>query len=128
NQASVFYAGRLLGPYTAKILGPDATAFVNKIGVFTQTTYDGIAKTWSWDNTEIRFADTTRISGQPVSYGLYLNNNPTMQDLWNSTPAWGFPFSGSKLAPTAAASTLIDGSVSQQVAGVGGYLMIANSL
>ena len=127
SQASIFYAGRLLGPYAAKFLGADAAAVVNKIGIFTQTTYDGIAKTWSWDNAEIRFADATRISGQPVSYGLYLNNNPTMQDLWNSTPAWGFPFSGSKLAPTPAASTLIDGGVSQQVAGLGGYL-IANSL
>jgi hypothetical protein len=128
NQASLFYAGRLLGPYAAKFLGTDAAAAVNKVGVFFQSTYDGAAKTWSWDNAEIRFADTTRISGQPVSYGVYLNNNPTMQDLWNSTPAWGFPFSGSGLAPAPTAATLIEGGVSQQVAGLGGYVMIANSL
>jgi hypothetical protein len=128
NQASVFYAGRLFGPYASKIMGSDAAAFANKFGVFFQTTYDGTAKTWAWDNAEIRFADATNISGQAVTYGMYLNNNPTMQDVWNSTPAWGFPFSGSGLAPAPAAATLIDGGLAQQVAGLGAYVMIANSL
>ena len=128
NQASVFYSGRLLGPYAGSLLGPDAAAIANKFGIFFQATYDGAAKSWAWDNAELRFASSANISGQAVAYGLYLNNNPTMEDLWNTTPAWGFPFSGSGLAPAPAAATLIDGSVSQQVAGMGAYLMIANSL
>ncbi len=128
TQASLFYSGRLFGPYATSLLGSDAAAVVNKIGIFFQTTYDGVAKSWSWDNAEVRFADTAHVSGQDVSYGVYLNNNPTMQDLWNSTPAWGFPFSGSGLAPAPAAATLIDGGLSQQVAGLGTYVMIANSL
>jgi hypothetical protein len=128
NQASIFYSGRLFGPYAAKIFGPDAAAFANKFGVFLQTTYDGVAKTWAWDNAELRYAGTGRIAGHDVTYGFYLNNNPTMQDPWNSTPVWGFPFSGSNLAPAPAAATLIDGGVSQQVAGIGAYAMIANTL
>ena len=28
----------------------------------------------------------------PLTYGVSLNNNPTVQDLWNTTPAFGFPF------------------------------------
>ncbi len=28
-------------------------------------------------------------------YGIDVNNNPTVQDLWNSTPAFGFPFAAS---------------------------------
>ena len=128
NQASIFYSGRLFGPYAAKIFGPEAAAVANKLGVFLQTTYDGVAKAWAWDNAELRFADTGKIAGQDVTYGIYLNNNPTMQDPWNSTPAWGFPFSGSNLAPTPAAATLIDGGLSQQVGGVGAYAMIANTI
>ena len=81
------------------VFGKDGAAFVNKFGIFRQTTYDGVAKAWSWDNTEVRYADTGTLGGQSAIYGFYLNNNPTMQDPWNSTPAWGFPFTGSRLAP-----------------------------
>ena len=127
SQMSLFYGGRLLGPYAADIFGADAAAVANKFGVFFQTTYDGIARTWSWDNAELRYADAGRISGHDITFGFYLNNNPTLQDLWNTTPAWSFPFSGSKLAPTPAAATLIDGGVAQEVAGLGAYAMVSNS-
>jgi len=67
------------------------------------------------------------VRDQDIIYGLYLNNNPTMQDPWNSTPAWGYPFSGSGLAPGPATGTLIEGGLSQQVAGLGAYAMVANT-
>jgi hypothetical protein len=121
---SVFYAGRLFGPFGERLFGKDVGAFVNKIGVFSQTTYDGVGKTWSWDQTEVRYADTGTIGGKDAIFGLYVNNNPTMQDPWNSTPAWGFPFTGSGLAPTPAASTFIDGGAAGQVWGVGCYTLI----
>lgn len=128
TQFSVFYAGRLLGPYASKLFGTDAASFLNKIGIFSQTTYDGIGKSWSWDNTEVRYADIGTVSGHGLQYGVYMNNNPTLQDPWNSTPAWSFPFTSSGLAPTPAAGTLIDGGLAQQVAGIGGYAMIDSSL
>ena len=34
-----------------------------------------------------------------LAYGVTLNNSPTVQDLWNTTPVWGFPFIGSDAAP-----------------------------
>jgi len=124
TQASIFYAGRLFGPFGDSIFGKDVGSFINKIGVFSQTTYDGVAKTWSWDNTELRYADTGTIGGQDAIFGLYANNNPTMQDPWNTTPAWGFPFSGSGLAPGPAASTFIEGGPAGQVWGVGLYTFV----
>ena len=127
TQLSVFYAGRLFGPFAEQLFGKDGAEFANKFGIFNQTTYDGIAKAWSWDNTELRFADTGTVRDQDVIYGLYANNNPTMQDPWNTTPAWGYPFSGSKLAPGPEAATLLDGALAQQVAGVGAYTMVANA-
>jgi hypothetical protein len=68
------------------------------------------------------------MGGHSLQYGVYMNNNPTLQDPWNGTPAWTFPFSGSGLAPTPAAGTLIDGGLAQQVAGLGAYAMIDSSL
>ena len=128
SQASIFYAGRLFGPYASKWFGPDASSLLNKIGIFSQATYDGVAKDWAWDNTEVRYADVCTIAGHGARYGIYLNNNPTLQDPWNSTPAWGFPFSSSPLAPTPAAAPLIDGSLAGQVGGLGIYAMIDSSL
>ena len=127
TQFSIFYAGRLFGPYASKFCSPDVASFLNKFGIFSQTTYDGVGKAWNWDNTELRYADTGAIGGHSLQYGAYMNNNPTLQDPWNSIPAWGFPFSGSGLAPTPAAGTLIDGGLAQQVAGLGTYVMIDSS-
>lgn len=74
-QLSIFYAGRV----------------TDKIGAFTQiTAEDGAA--FSQDNTDIRFADSGKVGNTDVIYGLTLNNNPTVQDPWNSTPVWGFPW------------------------------------
>lgn len=128
NQVSIFYAGRLFGPYATKLFGADTSSILNKIGIFSQTTYDGVAKAWSWDNTDVRYADVGTIAEHGVTYGIYMNNNPTLQDPWNSTPAWSFPFSGSKLAPTPAAGTLIDGGLAGQVGGLGIYVMFDNTL
>jgi hypothetical protein len=126
SQFSIFYAGRLFGPYASKVFGADSAAatFLNKFGIFNQTTYDGVGKAWSWDNTDLRYADMGTLGGHSASYGVYINNNPTLQDPWNSTPAFGYPFSGSKLAPTPAAGAMIDGGLAGQVAGVGAYSML----
>ena len=128
TQLSVFYAGRLFGPYADKLMSPGAADFANKIGVFLQTTYDGIGHTWSWDNAEVRYANSGQIGAHDASYGLYVNNNPTMEDLWNSTPAWTYPYTGSGIAPGPAAATLLDGGFAQQVAGAGAYVMLDHTL
>ena len=128
TQASIFYAGRLLGPYAKDIFGPDTARVFNKIGIFSQTTYNGISKTWAMDNTELRFANIGTLGGKSANYGVYLNNNPTMEDPWNSTPAWGYPFAGSGLAPTPAAAPLINGGLAHQVVGAGAYVMFNNFL
>ncbi len=98
-----------------------------RIGSFVQATYSQAEDNLSLDNTEIRFADNLMLGGLPMQYGLYLNNNPTVEDLWNSTPAWGFPYAGPDVAPSPAAAAMIDGGLSQQVAGLGAYGFLNNS-
>ena len=85
-----------------------------------QVTYDSQGDHFSWDNTDIRYANHGgNLFGKPITYGITLNNNPTVEDLWNSTPAWGFPFVGSNVAPGPSAGALINGGLAQDVAGVG---------
>ena len=77
----------------------------------------------------MRYAKTTDIAGMPVVYGIRpANNNPTVQDPWNSTPAWGYPFIPSNLANTPGAKTLIDGGFAAQVLGAGAYAFINDQL
>ncbi len=130
TQASLFYAGRLFGPYADSLFGncPEVAGFLNKIGVFMQATYDGVARQIVWDNVEIRYADSATVFDRDIIYGFYVNNNPSLQDPWNTAPAWTFPFSGSGVAPTPSAGTLIEGGLSQQVVGAGAYVLIANHI
>ena len=115
GQASLFYSGQIFGPYT-----PDP---LKKLGIFAQATYDGVGRALSWDNVELRWADKGKFLGQDVMWGIYANNNPTMQDPWHTLPTWGFPFATSPLAATPSAATLIDGGLSQQVLGIGAYTL-----
>ncbi len=101
-----------------------AGAWTNHVGSFVQVTYDSQADHFTWDNTDIRYANHGgKLFGKPFTYGMTLNNNPTVEDLWNSTPAWGFPSIGSSSAPGFSAAALINGTLAQDVAGVGGYSM-----
>lgn len=103
-------------------------AITPQLGVLLQLTYDPRAGGIGMDNTDIRYADRARIGSRTLVYGASLNNNPTVQDVWNSTPAWGFPFAASGVAPTPAAATLLDGGLAQSVAGLGAYALLDNHL
>jgi hypothetical protein len=103
-------------------------AWTSHIGSFVQVTYAAQADHFSWDNSDIRVVNKGKLDGKDLVYGLTFNNNPTVEDLWNSTPAWGFPFVSSASAPTPTAAPLIDGPLAQDVAGAGGYAMWDNHL
>ena len=100
-----------------------AGAWTSNVGSFLQVTYETQADHFTSDNTDIRYANKTKVSGKELVYGLDLNNNPTVEDLWNSTPAWGYPWIASNTAPTPAATPIINGGLAQDVAGFGGYAM-----
>jgi len=100
-----------------------AGAWAPHVGSFLQVTYDAQDDHFSIDNTDIRYANKKQVGGKELVYGLTLNNNPTVEDLWNSTPAWGFPFIVSDSAPTPTAAPLIGGGLAEDVAGIGAYTM-----
>jgi hypothetical protein len=113
QQASLFYAGRI----------------APNLGSFIQITYDSASGNVHWDNTEIRYAK--QVGGvYGLTYGVTFNNNPTVQDVWNSTPAWQVPFDQrTSAAPVPGAATQIDGVLAGKgVFGLTGYVWIKNAL
>jgi hypothetical protein len=107
TQASLFYGGAIWAE--------------QGLGAFIQGTYDGVGRGFSWDNADVRLARQTELFGQDLTYGVTLNNNPSVQDVWNTTPAWHYPFFSSGTAPSPGAAALIDGSFAGQVVGLGAY-------
>ncbi|HEY1985250.1 MAG TPA: hypothetical protein VGG85_07575 [Terracidiphilus sp.] len=112
QQASLFFAG----------------SFASHFGGLAQITYTHSDDHFSIDNTDFRFANHAKLGETEVDYGVTLNNNPTVQDLWNSTPAWGFPWISTASGVDPIASPVINGGLGQEVAGVGGYSMWNNHL
>jgi hypothetical protein len=60
--------------------------------------------------------------------GITANNNPTVQDVWNTTPAWAFPYAASTVAGTPATKTIVEGAFSAHLAGIGAYAFINDLL
>jgi len=105
-----------------------AGGFASHFGGFAQFTYTHSDDHFSMDNTDLRYANQGKLGGKDLSYGITLNNNPTVEDLWNSTPAWGFPWISTASGVDPIASPLINGGLSQDVAGIGGYSLWNNHL
>lgn len=101
-----------------------ATGLGAHVGAFIQGTYDGVAKAWSWDNLDVRATTTVQVKDTPVLLGVSLNNSPTVQDAWNTLPAWGYPYTGSALAPSPSAGPLLGGALAQTTLGLTGYAWI----
>lgn len=97
-------------------------------GIFTQFTYEAQEGSFGIDNIDLRYAAHHTVGARDLLFGLTLHNNPTVQDVWNTVPAWSFPFMGSGVAPSPIASTLIDGALGQQVLGLGAYSLIGNTV
>jgi hypothetical protein len=105
-----------------------AGGFASHFGGLAQLTYTHSDDHFGMDNTDLRYANQKTLAGKDWEYGITLNNNPTVEDVWNSTPAWGFPWISSAAAVGPIASPLIEGALGQDVAGIGGYSMWNNHL
>jgi len=116
-------------------------AVTDHIGAFAQLTHnappmtssignDPYVHTWTWDQTDIRYADSTSIGNLAVTYGITANNNPTVQDAWNSTPGWAYPnaYAVSTLGAGFGATPIIDGAFAAHVGSVGAYAYVNDAL
>jgi hypothetical protein len=103
--AAAYYAGRI----------------TSEVGGFIKFRFNGVKQQASVSSIDIRHTREGELFGKDVLWGITANNAPTVQDPWNSTPVWGFPYSRSSLAAVPVATPLVNGRLSQRVAGVGVY-------
>ncbi len=106
QQISGFIAGRLYG----------------NVGSFIQITGDPVGGTAFLDASDIRYADTLTLFGEKTIWGIDVNNTPTVEDPWNTTPSWGWPQISSTIAPAFSPPlTHIEGAYTTTVGGAGLY-------
>jgi hypothetical protein len=110
QDVSVYFAGRI----------------TDHLGAFVKATYDNIYGTTAWDTLDVRYARTVDLGGHSAVLGISVNNDPTAQDLWNSTPVWGFPYVGSELVPLPISAPILDAAFGNTVLGGSVYSMIDN--
>jgi len=110
QSASVYFAGRI----------------ADHLGAFVKGTYDGVARAGFWDSLDVRYARSFELGGHALVGGLDVNNSPTVSDLWNSTPIWGFPYVSSSLGVGPLGAPIIRGFTSGSVLGASVYSMIDN--
>jgi hypothetical protein len=107
QQMSLFYAGKIYG----------------NLGAFVQTTFtNAYVRNYALDLADIRYADKAKIGFFDFTYGLTVNNAPSVQDVWNTTPQWSFPFIKSVFSLSPATATMLDSFGSSQTVGAGAYI------
>ncbi|HEY0720818.1 MAG TPA: cytochrome C [Gammaproteobacteria bacterium] len=110
QEFSIFYAGRI----------SDA------MGAYAQVTLDS-ANSIAMDNVDVRYARNTALDNGSLVYGVSLNNSPLVEDIYNTTPVWGFPFTSSEYANNPDFGTLLgSGAFAQTTAGAVAYAMLNN--
>lgn len=113
DEASLFLAGRL----------------ADHVGAFVQATYDGVEQTSALDHADLRIADTFELAGRDLVAGVSVNNNPGVQDPFNTMPVWGYPFTSSATGFSGGdAGTLINGGLEHRVLGATAYAFWDNSV
>lgn len=109
--------------------------FSDNAGGFIQWTYNNISTTdnktfqghSALDNTDLRLVKTIGPEISPTIFGLTLHNNPTVQDVFNTTPAWGYPYYSPTIASSGrGVSTFLESGT--RVAGLGAYSFLFDSL
>jgi hypothetical protein len=87
-------------------------------GAFAQVTYDDATDTFNIDNTDFRFANQWVLPNKtPLTLGMSINNNPSVEDPYNTTPAFGFPYLPPETAVGSVATPLVEAVLAYQVAG-----------
>ncbi len=106
------------------------------MGALIQATYNGVkgaspdpgSPSFTLDNTDIRLTAPFDVGDNTLRLGVSLNNNPTVQDPYHTTFAWGVPYVSSALAPTPAAQPLLAGRFAGTAVGVNAYAWWNNAL
>jgi len=112
-EASVFLAGKL----------------TDHLGSFAQITNDGVTHTTSLDQVDFRYTGTVEAAGKEALIGVSVNNNPGVQDPFNTLSVWNFPYTTSGREEMHYPGTeLASASGEHRVIGVNAYTLLDDSI
>ena len=112
QQLSIYYGGQIYG----------------NLGAFIQYSYSNdYARLLQLDNSDVRYTGQFTAFDTDVLWGITANNRPTMQDVWNTTAVWAYPFLGSSFSAGPQAATMIESWQPLQAWGAGSYVFINNT-
>ena len=108
QQITGFYGGQVYG----------------NLGAFIQVTGDPVGGGVNLDQSDVRYVDSFKLFDKDAYWGVTVNNAPTVQDVWNTTPAFGWPQATSAVAPAfTPPGTRIEGGWGlPAIFGAGGYV------
>jgi hypothetical protein len=110
-----------------QVSGFIAGGFGEHSGTFVQITSNNNGDTIHLDNTDLRpYTTLLNVGEKDLRVGLTVNNSPTVQDPYNTTFAWGYPFVSSFLAPAPAAQPVLAGAFSGNTIGATAYAWYDN--
>ncbi len=108
QQASIFLAGRLS----------------DHMGMFAQATYSENGGLLGWDNADVRYAHTFSHDSHTGIWGISVNNNPSVSDIFNTAPAWIYPYMAPDLTPGTPAAPMLFGGIGGQSIGASAYAQL----
>ncbi|MBI1424286.1 MAG: hypothetical protein GC149_12520 [Gammaproteobacteria bacterium] len=92
-----------------------------KVGAFAQYNYDGIEKKWAAEMIDVRYADSLMAGNKELIYGVSVSNSPSMEDVWNTSGMWVFPYTSDAGIMPMQTSLLDMMPLANQVGNVGVY-------
>jgi hypothetical protein len=112
-------------PAAYSFAGDVGTKVTDFLGVFYEYQVSNQFPGWkgSAGPVDIRAVHFFQPGGNELLVGIDSNNSPTQQDVWNSTPSWGYPFYSSPQGPGAPATPII-ASLGEQSGGTGVYALL----
>lgn len=112
DQISIFAGGRI----------------TDYAGALVQGTFNGIDSTFYLDNSDLRLTAPFTLHDTELRLGVDINNGPTVQDPYNSSYAWGYPYVSSALVVTPTAQPLLAGGLTGNSIGATVYAWYDRSL
>lgn len=80
-------------------------------GGMIRANYSGVERSTSLEMVDLRLTNPFDAGDTELRLGVSFNNFPTVQDPYNTTFAWSFPYMRSDLAPRPAAQPLLGGAL-----------------
>lgn len=105
KEAGLYYAGRI----------------ADKVGAFLQLTYSAEDGNTGMDMSDIRYVTHATFAGKDTLLGIDLNNGPSFEDVWNSTPGYSWPYVENDAPATPEIPFMASDPVLTNVVGLGGY-------